>query len=265
MPRALVRRPSPHLAEGLVTHVERSADVDAERALEQWHAYCEALTTAGFALTQVEAAPEHPDSVFIEDALLVVGDLAVVTAPGARERRDEVNGARVAARELGLQVVELIDGHEGAAATEHPHLDGGDVLKVDRTLHVGVGGRTTRAGAEALARILAGTDWSVQAVPISRTLHLKSQVTALPDGTVVGYAPLVDDLGRWPQFLEVPEEEGAHVVALDGESVLMSDAAPRSAQLFRERGLRVVTLDISEFVKLEGCVTCLSVREHPWD
>lgn len=262
MARALVRRPSPQLAEGLVTHIERSAHVDAALALEQWHTYCTALSNAGFALSEVEPAPEHPDSVFIEDALLIVGDLAVVTAPGARERRDEVNGARVAARGLGLDVVDLIDGHEG---TEHPHLDGGDVLKVGNTLHVGVGGRTTRAGVDALARILTGTDWRVQPVPISRTLHLKSQVTALPDGTVVGYPPLVDDVERWPSFLAVPEEEGAHVVALDAESILMSDAAPGSARLFTERGLRVVTVDISEFVKLEGCVTCLSVREHSWD
>lgn len=280
MLRALVRAPSPRLAEGLVTHIARSDGVDAQRAVDQWLAYRAALESAGFALTEVPAAPEHPDSVFIEDALLVVDDLAVVTAPGARERRDEVNGARAAAREMGLTVVELADGHgaggggaagatggerEGATASEHVHLDGGDVLKVGRTLHVGVGGRTTRAGAQALARLLAETDWHVEPVPISRTLHLKSQVTALPDGAVVGYVPLVDDPSRWRDFVAVPEPEGAHVVVLDEATVLMSDAAPRSADLFRERGLDVVTVDVSEFVKLEGCVTCLSVRLHPYD
>ena len=265
--RALVRVPSPRLADGLVTHIARSDSVDPDRALAQWRDYCSALSAAGFELVEVDPAPEHPDSVFIEDALLVVGDLAVVTAPGARERRGEVNGARVAARELGLSVVELVDGHvtAGGDEPEPVHLDGGDVLKVGHTLYVGVGGRSTRSGAAALARLLADNDWHVEAVPISRTLHLKSQVTALPDGTVVGYAPLVDDVGRWPNFLEVPEQEGAHVVALDGQTVLMSDAAPASAQLFRDRGLSVVTVDISEFVKLEGCVTCLSVRQHPYD
>ena len=271
MRRALVRAPSPRLAEGLVTHIARSPTVDAERAVAQWLGYRAALEDAGFAVTEVAPVPEHPDGVFVEDVLVVVDDLAVVTAPGARERRDEVNGARAAARGLGLTVVELVDGHPaggtgaGGAAAEHVHLDGGDVLKVGRTLFVGVGGRTTRAGATALARILAETDRRVEVVPISRTLHLKSQVTALPDGTVVGYAPLVDDPSRWRTFLEVPEPEGAHVVVLDEATVLMSDAAPESARLFRDRGLTVMTVDVSEFVKLEGCVTCLSVRAHPWD
>ncbi|WP_109474569.1 dimethylargininase [Ornithinimicrobium cavernae] len=263
-PRALVREPSPRLAEGLVTHVERSDTVDPVRAVRQWEAYRAALAEAGFAVTEVSPAPEHPDSVFVEDALLVVQDLAVVTAPGARERRDEVNGTRVAARMLGLETVELVHGHRGEH-DEPVRLDGGDVLKIGTTCYVGVGGRTTRAGADALGRLLADLGWVVVPVPVRQTLHLKSQVTALPDGTVVGYPPRVDEVARWSPFLPVPEPEGAHVVVLDEQTVLMSDAAPRSAELFAERGLSVVALDVSEFVKLEGCVTCLSVRLHPYD
>lgn len=262
--RALVRAPGPRFAEGLVTHIERSESVDTDLARRQWDAYCSALSSAGFELIQVESAPDLPDSVFIEDALLTVGDLAVVTAPGARERREEVHGARVAVHRLGLQTLELVDGHRG------PHddpvwLDGGDVLTIGDTLYVGVGGRTTHAGAAALGRLVSDAGRRVEVVPISRTLHLKSQVTALPDGTVVGHPPLVDDPERWDSFLAVPEPEGAHVVVLNEQTVLMSDAAPRSAELFRARGLSVVTVDVSEFVKLEGCVTCLSVRLHPFD
>ena len=97
-------------------------------------------------------------------------------------------------------------------------------------------------------------------VPVERVLHLKSAVTALPDGTVVGHPPLVDDAEVWERFLAVPEEAGSHVVLLDGDTVLMSTSAPLSQQQFTERGLRVVAVDISEFEKLKGCVTCLSVR-----
>lgn len=262
--RALVRAPSPRLAEGLVTHVERSDSVDADLARRQWDAYRGALATAGFELIEVESAPDLPDSVFVEDALLTVGDLAIVTAPGARERREEVNGVRVAAHRLGLETVELADGHRGEH-DEPARLDGGDVLTIGDTLYVGVGGRTTHTGATALGRVVADAGRRVKVVPISRTLHLKSQVTALPDGTVVGHPPLVDDPERWDSFLAVPEPEGAHVVVLNEQTVLMSDAAPRSAELFRARGLSVVTVDVSEFVKLEGCVTCLSVRLHPFD
>ena len=91
-------------------------------------------------------------------------------------------------------------------------------------------------------------------------LHLKSAVTALPDGTVIGYPPLIDDVTVFPRFLPVPEEEGAHVVLIGGDRLLMSANAPRSAALFRDLGYTPVEVDIGEFVKLEGCVTCLSVR-----
>jgi dimethylargininase len=85
-------------------------------------------------------------------------------------------------------------------------------------------------------------------------------VTALPDGTVVGWDPVVDDAGVWSSYLAVPEEQGAHVVLLDDRTVLMSAAAPRTRELYESRGLRVVAVDITEYEKLEGCVTCLSVR-----
>ncbi len=97
-------------------------------------------------------------------------------------------------------------------------------------------------------------------VPVTKVLHLKSAVTALPDGTVIGYDPLVDDPTAFPSYLSVPEEPGAHVVLLDGSTVLMSTSAPRTRELFESRGLRVVAVDISEYEKLEGCVTCLSIR-----
>ena len=101
----------------------------------------------------------------------------------------------------------------------------------------------------------------VVTVALTKALHLKSAVTALPDGTIIGYEPVVDDPGVWGErFLAVPEEPGAHVVLLDNDALLMSSAAPQTADLFRQRGYRVIAVDISEFEKLEGCVTCLSVR-----
>lgn len=267
-PRALVRRPSPRLADGVVTHLERSSDVDADLALEQWQEYVDQLQSAGYAITEVAAAPELADGVFIEDTMVVADDLAVMCVIGTPSRLPEIDTARAAAQQLGLRVVELAD-TPGEVDAEGPvQLDGGDVLKVGSTVYVGVGGRTTAAGAQALGQHLASVGRTVRPVRISKTLHLKSQVTALPDGTVVGYPPLVDDPGHWEStegFLAVPEEEGAHVIVIGEQTVLMSDAAPRSAALFRDRRLTVVEVPTSEIAKLEGCVTCLSVRLHPYD
>ncbi len=249
---ALVRRPSTRLAEGLVTHIERSADVDPDRALAQWFGYVDALHTAGWTTHEVAPAEGCPDAVFVEDAVVVHGDLAVVCRSGAEERRPETAAVEEAVRAHGYRVERI-----AAPGT----LDGGDVLKHGSTVWVGQGGRTNAEGIAQLREHLAPQGVEVVAVPLTKVLHLKSAVTALPDGTVIGYEPLVDDPSVWGEaFLAVPEEAGAHVVLLGDDTVLMSVAAPETAALLEDRGLRVVRVDISEFEKLEGCVTCLSVR-----
>ena len=136
-------------------------------------------------------------------------------------------------------------------------LDGGDVLKIGDRWYVGVGDRSTAGACKQLATYF---DVDVVPVPITKALHLKSAVTALPDGTVIGYPPVVDDPAVFDTFLAVPEESGSHVVVVDDDTVLMATSAPMTAQMLQERGLRTVQVDIGEFEKLEGCVTCLSVR-----
>jgi dimethylargininase len=250
MPRLLVRRPSPLLADGELTHLDR-VPVDADLALAQWREYVEVFRSRGWEVTEVVAADEHPDGVFIEDAVVVFDDLAVLTSPGAASRRGEVDSAGAAVTATGLEVVRL----------EPPaHLDGGDILKIGRTVYVGRGSRTNDEGVEALRDLLVPRGWEVVAVPVSKVLHLKSGVTALPDGTVLGYLPLVDDPGVFPAFLPVPEPEGIAVVVLDESTVLLSASAPQTAELLRARGLEVIATPVTEFEKLEGCVTCLSVR-----
>ena len=249
-PVALVRRPGPRLAEGIVTHIERTP-VDVELARAQWQGYVDALTGAGWRVVEVEPADEHPDAVFVEDPVVVHGDLAVLARSGAPVRRGEAAGVERAVRALGLRVV-----HIQAPGT----LDGGDVLRIGGTAYVGVGGRTNGVGIQQLAAHLREFGVRVQAVPVERALHLKSACTALPDGTVVGWGPVVDDKDAFPVYEDVPEEGGAHVVHLAADHLLMASSAPRTAVSYRDRGYRVTEVDVSEFERLEGCVTCLSVR-----
>ena len=219
--------------------------------MSQWEGYVAALADAGWETVEVPPAADCPDSAFVEDTVVVYDDLAVVSRPGAVERQPETSGTERTIAGLGYRIARI-----EAPGT----LDGGDVLKHDGQVWVGLGGRTNQAGLDQLAAHLAPLGARVVGVPISRVLHLKSAVTALPDGTVIGYEPLVDDVAAWDRFQPVPEEPGSHVVLLGGETVLMSTAAPRTRAMFEERGLRVVAVDIGEFEKLEGCVTCLSVR-----
>lgn len=248
--RALVRRPSPRLAEGLLTHIER-VPVDVDLALRQWDGYVAALHDEGWETIEVPPADDCPDSVFVEDTVVMYDDLAVLARPGADERKPETVGTEQVLGSLGYRIARI-----EAPGT----LDGGDVLKHDGTVWVGLGGRTNQAGVDQLAAHLAPSGARVVGVPLTKVLHLKSAVTALPDGTVVGYEPLVDDPSVWSRFLAVPEEPGAHVVLLDGDTVLMSTSAPETRRLYEARGLRVVAVDLTEYEKLEGCVTCLSVR-----
>ena len=253
--RALVRRPSSRLAEGIVTHAERVA-VDPDLATRQWERYVAALTAAGWQTIEVPPAEDCPDGVFVEDTMVVYGDIAVISRPGAAARRPETAAAEATMAAAGYRVRSI---------TGPATLEGGDVLKVGSTVYVGLTERTNAAGADQLAGFLEPLGATVVRVPTTKVLHLKSAVTALPDGRVIGYPPLVDDPAAFDEFLPVPEEAGAHVVLLgqdrDGKHrLLMADGAPRSAELFAGLGHRPVVVDISEFEKLEGCVTCLSVR-----
>ena len=192
-PRALVRRPGPLLAEGELTHLERTP-VDLDLARRQWEGYVAALQGAGWETIEVAPADDCPDAVFIEDPVVVYGDLAVIARSGAPSRRGETSAVEDAVRDLGYRVAHI---------EEPGTLDGGDVLKHDGTVYVGLGGRTNGAAIHQLADHLRPLGARVQAVPVTRALHLKSAVTALPDGTVIGWPPVVDDAEAFPRFRAV--------------------------------------------------------------
>jgi dimethylargininase len=245
---ALVRQPSSRLAEGIVTHISRSP-VDVAVARAQHVAYVGALAANGWMIREVSAADDCPDSVFIEDTVVICEDLAVLTRPGTPARRAEVAGVAHEVQALGLRT----------ACIEEPGvLDGGDVLQAGHTVYVGRGGRSNGEGIRQLRLLLAPLGRTVIAVPLGNVLHLKSAVTALPDGTFLLLPELVP-AGLFPAVRPVREEGGSHVVPLGGDRVLIAASAPRTVAFLDDLGFTPVVVDISEFEKLEGCVTCLSV------
>jgi dimethylargininase len=248
--RALVRRPGPRLNEGLLTHRERT-EIDVDLATRQWEGYVDTIARNGWETIEVPTADDCPDAVFIEDTIVMYGDLAVISRPGAPTRQAETAAVADLVTRLGYRVARI----------ESPGtLDGGDVLKVGETVYVGLGARTNAAGILQLVDHLEPEGASVVIVPISKVLHLKSAVTALPDGTIVGWPEVVDDAGLFPKFMATPEESGAHVVLLGDDRLLIASDCPLSAEMYRSMGYQPVEVDIGEFQRLEGCVTCLSVR-----
>lgn len=247
---ALVRRTSSRLADGVLTHLERRP-VDLDLAHRQWESYVSVLRDAGWSIREVPSLDSCPDCVFVEDAVVMFRDVATITRPGDDTRKPEIEAVEPIVRELGCRIARI-----EAPGT----MDGGDVLKIGDTIYVGRGGRTNQAGIDQFAAIVEPLGARVVAVPVTKVLHLKSAVTALPDGTVIGWDPAVDDSSIFPKYMSMPEESGAHVVLIDDNRLLMAADAPRSAQMFRDLGYEPICVDISEYIKLEGCVTCLSVR-----
>lgn len=247
---ALVRRPTESLVAGLVTHIDR-VPVDVDLAFEQWAGYVAALNATGWETIEVPSDDACPDAVFIEDAAVVVGHTAMICNPGDDARKPEVGPVRSTLADLGYDI--------GLIETPGT-LDGGDVMRVGTQLYIGQGGRTNAAGIDQARLIFAPVGVRVTGLANTKVLHLKSAVTALPDQRIIGYEPAVTDPTAFPGMISMPEEAGAHVVDLGDGKVLMAASAPASAERVAALGFEPVVVDISEYEKLEGCVTCLSIR-----
>jgi len=247
-PLAFVRPPSDDFVRA-ITDGRGDRPLDPALARRQHAAYVAALEAGGFVVRGVGGSEGHPDACFIEDTAVVVGERALVTRPGHPARRGEVDAT---ARALeGIVAVE----HVEAPAT----IDGGDVLQIGGTVFVGRSSRTNDAGIERLTRFAVGR--RVVPVDVLGVLHLKSAVTAVDDTTVLLFPGVVDaaafaDLGVIPVPGDDPES--ANVVRLPDGRVLAGSEA--SADLVRRHGLGVVIVDVSEFGRAGGGLTCLSVR-----
>ncbi len=247
---AITREVSPAIGRCELTHLAREP-IDVARAVQQHRAYRDALRSLGCDVVALPAAPDLPDSVFVEDVAVVTDEVAVILRPGAPSRRGE---AAAVAEELAR--------HRLLVAMAGPGtVDGGDVLRIDRTLHVGASGRTDAEGIAELGRLVAPFGYDVRAVPVQGCLHLKSAVTEVGDGTLLLNAAWVDpDLFRSMAFVEVHPEEARAANALRiGSGVVYPASHPRTAERLARRGIAVHRVDVSELEKAEGAVTCCSL------
>jgi dimethylargininase len=247
---ALTHEPSPHLVDGLRTHLPR-VSIDFALAQDQHRDYCRMLSRLGAAVRTLDVNHDLPDSVFIEDCAVVVDEVAVIASMGTEARRAELSGI-----EAELRRYRMIKRISLPAS-----LEGGDVLRMGRTLLVGLSSRTDAAGASALAKALEPFDYRVRAVPVRGCLHLKTACTGLDERTLLINPAWVDAAAvRGFNWIKVPDEEpfAANTLMLSGK-VCMAAAYERTAELLTRAGYMVETVDISEFAKAEGAITCSSI------
>ncbi|HET6546201.1 MAG TPA: oxidoreductase-like domain-containing protein [Rhodanobacteraceae bacterium] len=247
---AITREVGPALDACELSYLARVA-IDVERARAQHRAYRNALTALGCDVLVLPAEPALPDSVFVEDVAVVLDEAAVMTRPGALSRRAE--GASVAA---------VLRRYRNLLAIESPAtLDGGDVLRTGRTLHVGESARSNAAGIAQLQALVASFGYAVRGVPTRGCLHLKSAVTQLDDATLLVQPDWVDHAAFTGfRLIETdPDEAHAANVLRIGGAVVMPAGFPRTRQRLVAAGFDVVTVDVSELQKAEGAVTCCSL------
>ncbi|MDP9424238.1 MAG: dimethylargininase [Pseudomonadota bacterium] len=254
MPLAFTRQVSPRIVECALTHLDRQP-IDPDRAAVQHAGYEQALRDAGYDVIRLPYLPDDPDAVFVEDTAILLGDHAIITRPGTPARAGETRstaeglGAYFAVRSL-------------AAGT----LDGGDVLRIGKTLYVGQSSRTDAAGSSALEEVVARLGYRVVPVELGRCLHLKTAVT---------YAG-IDREGR-PTLLVNPDwvdpslfPDTDPLTVADGEPfaanvvrardrLIMAAGSPGTAAKLRERGFVVVEVDLSDLQKAEAGGTCMSL------
>ncbi len=226
---------------------------DYERAREQHGGYVSALQRCGLEVAVLDADAAYPDSVFVEDTAVVTDRCAIVANPGAPDRRGEVGDVEQALSETYGLVERVVD--PGT-------LDGGDVLQVGDRFYIGLTRRTNREGAEQLAEILRDHGFGVSFVGLQKYLHLKTGVAYLGGDDLVVAGELVDEgeFGSFDRIVVPPEEEYAANCVRVNDRVLVPAGYQRTSEQIAGRGYDVIEVDTSEFRKVDGGLSCLSLR-----
>jgi dimethylargininase len=252
MPIAITRQISPRFNECEITHIER-IPIDLGIARSQHEEYVRALKSPGCGCEVIElpAEPDLPDSVFVEDAAIILPEMAVITRPGADSRKPETESI---ARSL-LPFKSLVRLKEPAA------LDGGDVLVLGKRIFVGLSTRSNQEAIDQLNALLAELGYSAMGVHLHDCLHLKSAVSRLDDQTLLINRNWLDT-HHFEHFrlIDVDRDEPFAANCLPvGESIIYPTSFPKTCASLEEAGYKVVKVDMSELAKAEGAVTCCSL------
>jgi|SRR5579871_2296911 len=254
--RAFVRPPGASFAAGLTEAGLGAPDLVLAR--RQHAAYCAALERCGLALTVLPVDDEFPDSTFVEDTAILRADVAILTRPGAVARAGEVARVAPALRQTFVQVRSI-----EAPGT----VDGGDVCQAGTHFLIGLSERTNADGARQLAALLAQSGCSADTIDIRDwrdigILHLKSALTYLGAGRLAVMAALAAHpaLERFQRLLVAPDETYAANCLRLNDTVLIAAGFPRFAADLGALGIATIALDMSEFRKMDGALTCLSLR-----
>jgi dimethylargininase len=249
--QAIVREPGPSLVNGITT--ANLGVPDLQLALVQHKAYVNALTTCGLSVASLPPDDDYPDSTFVEDTALLTPTCAIIMRPGAPSRRGETSGMEETLKRF-FGTIESVRA-PGTA-------DAGDILMVGSHYYIGLSQRTNLHGAMQIIKILDSHGLAGSTVPLEKVLHLKSGVAYLENNIIV----VAGEFKARPEFAsfeQIPVDDGelyaANCLWLNG-IVLIAAGYPKTEQAIKAAGFKTIVLDMSEFCKLDGGLSCLSLR-----
>ena len=247
---AVVRKPGEDFAGGITT--SQMGKPIYELLLKQHEAYIKTLETLGLEVVLLDALPDYPDAYFVEDTAVVTPDVAVIANPGAETRKGEVEN-----------IVTVLSRYRKTVRINPPGtLDGGDVLMVGTHFFIGISERTNTDGAVQLGRVLEtfGNTWT--AVPVASGLHLKSSVNCVGKNCLLITEKLarLDEFSRYDKIVIKAAEAYAANTLQVNDGLIIPKGFPDTRKKLERMGCDIIELDVSEVRKMDGGVTCLSIR-----
>ncbi|WHY67543.1 arginine deiminase family protein [Neobacillus sp. SuZ13] len=247
----IVKTPGESYIHGLTT--SDLGNPILEKALEQHKAYIDALKTCGVEVTVLPSHTDFPDSTFVEDTAVLTPKFAVISNPGAPSRNGEI-----------IEMESTIKSHyENIYYIKSPGtLDGGDILQIENHFYLGLSERTNLEGAEQLKQILELEHYQATIVQLEKFFHLKTGISYLGNQTIVVAGEFIDHpvFNSYTKIIVPPEEEYAANCIRVNDYVIIPAGFPQTKQKMNEAGFQTIELDMSEFRKLDGGLSCLSLR-----
>jgi len=249
--KAIVRRPCPAIVNGLTT--SDLGKPDYKLILQQHIQYMKALMACGLKVHILEPDNNFPDSTFVEDTALLTPNCAIITNPGAPSRKGEIKEI-VVLLEKYFQNMEII---------EPPGtIDAGDIMMVDSHYFIGLSDRTNNAGAKQMINILEKYDLSGSTITLEQVLHLKTGVSYLENKTLLVTGEFLNKK-EFSDFNIIPVEDDENYAANSiwvNDYVIMPSGYPKTRKAIEREGYKILAVNTSEFRKIDGGVSCLSLR-----
>ena len=249
--KAIVKKPCENLIKGLTT--ANLGIPNFGLALKQHKQYIEVLESCGLEVTVLEADNDFPDSTFVEDTAILTSKCAIITNPGAESRKGETE-----------KIKKVVSGfYENIEFIKQPGtVDGGDVMMVGSHFYIGVSERTNEEGAQQLIEVLGKYGFTGSMVNLQHVLHLKSGVAYLENNNLLASGEFPEkDVFKHFNILKVEEVESYATNCIwINDFVLVAKGFPKTKQLVEDAGYKTIVLDVSEFRKIDGGLSCLSLR-----